>query len=105
MTTDDEIHVLLREIRDIQLEHLEAYRAQSERAISMTSLALRRQRIALITLLAILTGIAFYALSCPDAAEWKAVQDRAQQQLDQADRQWKRQIEDRNQRPPTNDLK
>lgn len=94
MTTEDEILALLKEIRNIQQEHLEAYRAQSQRGISMTATAMRRQRIALVFIFAMLGAMAWYTVSQTQTfewkaitSEWKAIQDRAQQQLEEADRQ------------------
>ncbi len=93
MATDDETLALLREMRDIQLQHLEAYRAQSQRAISMSGVLMKRQRIAMVVAIAVVCIAAWYATSSPDLSRWKAIQDRAQQQLDQSDRQWQREID------------
>lgn len=96
MATDDEILAMLREIRDIQQQHLEMYRAQSERAISISAVAVKRQRIVLIFLIVFVCVAACYVASGPDKlSQWKAIQDRTQQQLDQSDRQWNREMDAR----------
>src|SRR5690242_18983829 len=58
----------------------------------MSALALKRQRIALIVLAAIIIATTvlvavWQSTRRAELAEWKAIQDRTQQQLDQADRQ------------------
>ncbi len=85
MATDDEILALLRDMRDIQKQYVESYRAHSERAISMTIIATNRQRKSQWMLFAfcILFPLAVYKWPPSNIHEWEAIQRRAQEQLDQ----------------------
>jgi hypothetical protein len=88
MATDNEILELLREIRDIQKQHLDAYQKQSDRALSQNAMVLRRQRIALTVIVLILVVAIVYLLLAPsDVSRWEAIQKRTQEQLDQSERQ------------------
>jgi hypothetical protein len=53
-TMDDEIKAILQEILQTQREHLNAYRAFADKAVKFQEIALKRQRVAVIALAAII---------------------------------------------------
>ena len=80
MAADDETLALLQEIRDIQKQHFEMYRAQSERAINLSAVAVRRQRYALwFLLLVVAAAVAYMAYLQSQTARWEPPQAVPQQ--------------------------